>query len=262
MTKYLLATPYAGIPLSCDSCTKDVLEHQVLHLVWHVRCRFCRFDMRPFEHKSVVSNMDYKLAEKIVKRNDAKTCSICLCMSQDAFARRKHEETVHEGRKDSGYTCIKCGKSYTNRNALKYHEQTHHENIKHTCALCGLQFSSERNLFEHSELKHREKTQIPQFKCEKCNVNFSNRRNLDRHNRENHFESTLNLEYVEDMESLNILKCENCDKTFKRKFDLQRHYGSAHSEIGTKKQFKCPSCGNKLSTKSALNRHIRTVHNE
>ena len=133
MTKYLLATPYAGIPLSCDSCTKDVLEHQVLQLVWHVRCRF---DMRPFEHKS----------EKIVKRNDAKTCSICLSISQDAYARRKHEETVHEG-----FTCIKCGKSYTNRNALNYHEQTHNEIIKHDCALCELQFSSERNLVKHSE---------------------------------------------------------------------------------------------------------------
>ena len=260
MTKYLFATPYAGIPLSCDSCTKDVQEHQVLHLVWHVRCRFCRFEMRPFEQKSVVSKMDYKLAEKIVKRNDARTCSICLCTSQDAFARRKHEETVHEGRKDLGYSCVKCGKSYTNRNALNYHEQTHNEIIKHDCALCELQFSSERNLVKHSELKHGEKTQI--FKCEKCNVNISNKSNFDRHNRENHYEIKVNCDYVEDLDSLNILKCENCDQTFKRKFDLKRHIGSTHSEIETKQHFDCPDCGKKFSRKFALNRHTKNVHKE
>ena len=65
LTKYQFANPYAGIPLSCEICSKDVLEHQVLHLVWHVRCRFCRFEMRPFEHKPVVSITDYKVAEKI-----------------------------------------------------------------------------------------------------------------------------------------------------------------------------------------------------
>ena len=30
------ATPYAGIPLNCNSCTNDVLEHQILHLVVHL----------------------------------------------------------------------------------------------------------------------------------------------------------------------------------------------------------------------------------
>ena len=262
MTKYLFAIPYAGIPLSCDSCTEDVQDHQVLHLVWHVRCRFCRFEMRPYEQKSVVSKIDYKLAEKIVRRNDARTCSICLCTSNDAFKRRKHEETVHEERKDLGYTCIKCGKSYTNGNALKYHEQNHHENIKYTCSLCGSQFSSERNLMKHAELKHSEKTQLHQFKCEKCNVDFSNKRNFDRHNRENHYEIKVNGDFVEDLDSLIILKCEKCDQTFKRKFDLKRHYGSAHSEIETKDYFDCPVCGKKFSRKFAVNRHIKNVHKE
>jgi len=53
--------------------------------------------VRPFEHKSVLSNMDYKLAEKIVKRNDARTCSFCLCTSQEAFAfRNMKRQSVKE----------------------------------------------------------------------------------------------------------------------------------------------------------------------
>ena len=53
--------------------------------------------MRPFEHKSVLSNMDYKLAEKIVKRNDARTCSFCRCTSQEAFAfRNMKRQSVKE----------------------------------------------------------------------------------------------------------------------------------------------------------------------
>ena len=183
MTKYQFAVPHAGIPLDCDQCSKDVLEHQVLHMVWHVRCRFCRLEMRPFEQKPVVSITSYKLAEKVLKNLDGRTCSACLIISKDSHARRKHEETVHEGRVDGKfkcymcnksyssrstrrYHCCKCYKSYSNRNALEYHQQKH-ENIKYTCSVCGFQSSSEGNLVKHSEVKHDDKSLTSEFKCKK-----------------------------------------------------------------------------------------------
>ena len=259
MTKYLFANPYAGIPLSCDVCSKDVLEHQVLHLVWHVRCRFCRFEMRPFERIPVVSITDYKLAERIVKNLDASTCSVCLLTSKDSNSRKKHEETVHEGKYNGKYSCIKCEKSYSNKNALAYHEQKH-EAIKYICSLCGFQSSSDRGLTKHSELKHGEKSLTSEFKCEKCEVSFSVKRSFDRHNRENHYESKFNFDYVEDLDSLINIKCEKCDKTFKRKSDLKRHNESAHSEIDTNKKFKCPVCCKEFSRQFVLNRHIKSLH--
>ena len=259
MTKYQFANPYAGIPLNCDVCSKDVLEHQVLHLVWHVRCRFCRFEMRPFERKSVVSITVYKLAERIVKNLDAGTCSVCLLTCKDSNSRRKHEEIVHKGKYNGKYSCTKCEKSYSNKNALAYHEQKH-EDIKFICSLCGFQSSTDRGLTKHSELNHGEKSQTSEFKCEKCGVSFSLKSNFNRHNRENHYESKVNFDYVEDLDSLKMIKCENCDKTFKRKSDLKRHFGSAHSEIDTNKKFKCPVCGKEFLRKFVLNRHMKTLH--
>ena len=62
MTKYKHVYPYAGIPLSCASCTRDVKEHNMLHMVWHACCRFCKFHSRYQEQHSVVTMEDYKFA--------------------------------------------------------------------------------------------------------------------------------------------------------------------------------------------------------
>ena len=152
MAKYRLGTAYAGIPLSCESCTRDVLEHQVLHLTWHVRCRFCRFEMRPFEHKSVVSRIDFQTAEKVIKDRDARTCSVCLLQSKSSYSRKKHEQRIHFG-EDRKYSCDKCGKTYSNRNALNYHEETHDDN-KCECDLCGFKTSTKINLLKHKQVQH------------------------------------------------------------------------------------------------------------
>ena len=115
---------------------------------------------------------------------------------------------------------------------------------------------------KYSEVKHDDESQTSKFKCEKCEIGFSNKRNFDRHNRENHFESNVNVDYVENLEDLNITKCENCDKTFKRKSDLKRHSASVHRVIDTKKEFICSVCGKEFSRKDAMNRHIKSLHKE
>ena len=80
--KYLHVHPYAGIPLDCPQCTRDVKEHQLLHMVWHVRCRFCRMEMRPLCQKSVVTLSDYKEAEKVLMNVDGRTCAFCLVQQE------------------------------------------------------------------------------------------------------------------------------------------------------------------------------------
>ena len=44
--KYQFVQPYAGIPSNCKGCTRDVLEHQLYHMVYHLRCRLCSAIMR------------------------------------------------------------------------------------------------------------------------------------------------------------------------------------------------------------------------
>jgi len=48
---YQFATPHAGIPLNCLKCTDDVLEHQIFHLVFHTRCRFCSVDKNSYSSR-------------------------------------------------------------------------------------------------------------------------------------------------------------------------------------------------------------------
>ena len=63
---YLYAIPHAGIPTDCTVCTRDMVEHQTLHLVFHMRCRFCRHQMRPYEQQHILKMEDYKDAIKIL----------------------------------------------------------------------------------------------------------------------------------------------------------------------------------------------------
>merc|ERR1719427_1011088 len=94
-----IGVPYAGIPLSCVTCTKDVQEHQALHIVLHARCRFCRHQMRVLSgvlNKEIMNSADYEKAIGLVRWSDARTCSVCLTEHQDSFARRKHEKQIHD----------------------------------------------------------------------------------------------------------------------------------------------------------------------
>ena len=73
--KYKYAHPYAGIPVSCVKCSQDVMEHQIFHLVYHMRCRFCRFEIRPFEHQQSIRWLDqYEEACLNLTRRDGRTC--------------------------------------------------------------------------------------------------------------------------------------------------------------------------------------------
>ena len=256
MSKYIHVHPYAGIPQDCPQCTRDVKEHQLLHMVWHVRCRFCRMEMRPLSQKSVVTLSDYKEAEKILMNVDGRTCAFCLVQSQDSFARKKHEEVMHE-RKAGKFECDLCDGGFSNKNALQYHKDSHEE-LKVTCELCGFKSSSKSNLTKHIRVHSKGSTSETQHQCEVCVLKFSNYSNYKRHRREKHYDYKANLDFVEDMDAFNVVKCEKCTKTFKRLSDLKRHNESVHETTG--KTVKCDSCEKGYTRKDALKRHVKSVH--
>ena len=255
MNKYKHAYAYAGIPLTCISCSRDVEEHQLLHLVWHARCRYCRLQMRPVEWKSVVDIEDYEAAEKVIKNDEKRTCSFCLVQSQDSFARRKHEDTVHR-KIILKYKCDQCDKSFSNKNALQFHNDKHID-LKVACDVCGFQSSSSSNLAKH-KLIHSTDKQVVHHVCEDCNKTFSNENNLKRHKKEYHYENNTNLNFVEDMDEAKLIKCEHCGDKFKRKSHLKRHEESLHG--AKKKSFQCPNCDKVFSRKDNMCRHIKSNH--
>jgi hypothetical protein len=255
ITKYRFAHVYAGIPKSCESCSQDLLEHQVLHLVFHMRCRFCRFEMRPLIEGNVISLDDYKEMDEVLKERDAKTCSVCLRISDDKLAREKHESVVHM-KETQKFKCDQCEKTYSNKNALNYHIAKHKDVLKPSCELCGSQFSCTRSLERHKLTIHQDSSEQKPFECEDCGKGFSMESALKRHQREQHFGSKLNLDFHEGFATPAIFKCEQCEINFKRNSDLKRHTQSAHSV----KNFICSHCNKAYSRKDVLDRHIVAKH--
>ena len=132
--QYRFATPHPGIPLDCDSCSKDVLEHQILHLVVHIRCRFCRLEFMPFEKKTIRNIRDFVKADEYLQRQENRTCKFCYIKCKNMDARKKHEANVHVV-KEGKHKCSQCDKSYLNKNALEYHKKAKHDIGKSTCDL-------------------------------------------------------------------------------------------------------------------------------
>ena len=40
--------PYSNIPIDCKICEKDVFEHQSMHHIFHLGCKFCSHEARPY----------------------------------------------------------------------------------------------------------------------------------------------------------------------------------------------------------------------
>ena len=98
--------------------------------------------------------MDYRRGDRNLQGLENRTFSFCLTFF-GITARRNHEENVHQ-RKEKGFKCDLCDKSYSNSNALSYHKNTKHEDIvsKFNCNVCGLKFSTERILSRHRKSIH------------------------------------------------------------------------------------------------------------
>ena len=257
MMEYRFAYGYAGIPSNCKHCSADVLEHQVLHLVHHQLCRFCRYESRPLEQfKGRKSLKKFKKAEQTLNWRDNKTCSVCLKESKDKCAREKHEAIVHR-EECQKFKCDICPKSYVCQSSLDYHVKTHHQQIeKPTCELCGKQFADERSILRHKNNVHKTDGPPAEMLVCECGQKFSMLSNLKRHKREQHFDIKFNIDFHEGISPLKIFECENCDMTFKRKDHMRRHVLNAHSI----KTLNCLLCDKKFARQDNLQRHVKSKH--
>ena len=138
----------------------------------------------------------------IVKKGEDQLYPLDIINTCPGYARKKHEETLHEG-KPKQYKCEKCTKSFSNSNALSYHQAKHDNEVtRDTCDLCGSQFSSDGTL-RHKQLVHGEMPAEPEYVCLECGIKFSRKDNLNRHRKENHYDtSKANYDFVEDLDTL------------------------------------------------------------
>ena len=260
MTKYRYAHGYAGIPKTCEHCHSDLLEHQVLHLVTHELCRFCRFEGRPLEIKNAAKSLKkFIQAEKEVDFRDQRTCSVCLLESKNENARKIHEAIVHK-RTSQKFKCTQCPKSYVCQSSLDYHARKH-QNLEtvesHNCALCGKKFTAASSLDMHMNTIHAVSKGDSTYDCEDCEKKFESSKSLKRHMRESHFDVKFNIDFHEGFENLKKYECEKCDKTFQRAELLRRHVSYAHKVM---KRLVCTICGKEVGRPDSLKRHIKKVH--
>ena len=133
---FCYAIPYPGILLNYKSCTNDVIEHQILHHVFHLRCKFCRLEARPYEVLIDSSLKDFKNSVMHYQNRDNSTCSHCFLLLWDSYERKNHEKKIHS-EADSKYKCDTCDKSYLSKLSLTYHMEKHkEESTKFSCDEC------------------------------------------------------------------------------------------------------------------------------
>jgi hypothetical protein len=262
LDKYRFGYKYAGMPGSCLPCSKDLLEHQCLHLVVHNLCRYCRYETRPLGYQNNVLSLEqYKKKEEALDRRDESTCSICMKESVNKTARLKHEAIVHK-KETQKYKCDECPKSYTSIGTLQYHKRTRHglgEEVNESCDMCGKQFSSVGALTTHKKFIHSTDDEpVEEIQCDVCCQTISSLSNFKRHMREQHgdWEKRLNLDFHEGIPKMKLVECKQCEKKFKRKSDLNRHVANIHEE----KVFRCDFCENSYARKDNLQRHQKTKH--
>ena len=98
MSKYRYAHGYAGIPKSCEHCVSDLLEHQVLHLVIHEFCRYCRFESRPLEYKKASRSLKSLFKQKRKQILEMKEPVVYVCSNSKIEMVAKFTKRLFTGR--------------------------------------------------------------------------------------------------------------------------------------------------------------------
>ena len=147
-------------------------------------------------------------------------------------------------RSKQGITCETCGKNFTSAKNLKDHTKEQHLTDKLQCQVCQ-RWITPRRYKRHMIEAHSG----GQFKCDVCTKMFSCERNLKEHMKYQHQSGKL--------------QCEICLRSF-HPHSLRRHMIEVHSMLATtskrNNRCTCSICGLSLSSLKSLKRHIETIH--
>lgn len=223
----------------------------------------------------------------ISRREQRISCDQCDAVFKRKQNLQKHMRQVHEGQMEQCQLCPRqvkdlayhhrtvhqnvvfnchCGKSYTSKNALIYHEQNvHRPSAKQVCHLCAAELSAS-SLKLHMKLKHSGEVQktikCRQLECskyfrtkqqeklhyntihlnvkEECGICGGRFKNLAAHTKEIHLKGRQHT-------------CDQCGKGFTKNNDLKLHKERIHLA----KRYVCPVCGKKLSK---IQEHMKRAH--
>ncbi|XP_017047255.1 zinc finger and SCAN domain-containing protein 21 [Drosophila ficusphila] len=146
-------------------------------------------------------------------------CNHCNMSFSSGSSRHKHEVKVHgagpriltrqktKDEHDGRYFCSKCSKSFTTKNSLNYHMNSHNGTKPFKCKVCGRGFTDPNALRRHQGLHDK----FP-YHCDICSKGFLLRCKLTEH------------QLVHTAERPHW--CEFCDVHYRQKYNLNKHYNS------------------------------------
>uniref|UniRef100_A0A8C7KMP0 Zinc finger and BTB domain-containing protein 41 n=1 Tax=Oncorhynchus kisutch TaxID=8019 RepID=A0A8C7KMP0_ONCKI len=177
-------------------------------------------------------------------------CSFCnkLHASKKTLAkhvRRFHPDHIQEflamrRKKNDGWKCDICHKSFTRRPHLEEHMILHTQDRPFKCAFCDDYFKS-----RFARLKHQEKYHLGPFPCDICGRQFN-----DTGNRKRHIECTHG--------GKRKWTCLICGKSVRERTTLREHLRIHSGE----KPHLCSICGQSFRHGSSYRLHLRVHHDD
>jgi len=230
-------------------------------------CEICGFKMTSavaaHRHKKIHHPELYKhhcsicgagFETEVLCEKHAKTCEgslrkkgkVCICTVCGKTLSNRTALKLHVALHDPSYgkhKCEECGKLYTTENLLNFHRRTQHEGFKvqnvFPCEICGKILTRASGLRDHIKLVH---DKIFDKECPHCEFKASTNVDLKKHIEGNHLGITHS--------------CDQCGMEFKYSNNLSQHK-KVHSDV---RPFVCQECGSSFKKKSSLDRHILSVH--
>ena len=220
---------FPGILKSCLACQNDLTEHNNLHSVIHLSCKFCRFPAAKLEGAITLEN--YKENEIEMISMEYKTCSKCFKIFTREDNRKRHEA--------SG-------------NCMKKTEVTTTKPKKFNCDYCDSTFTEKRNLIRHTKI-HMENWEL--LKCPECPEKFMREDNRERHMQKVHKYIEVNKNtHFRLPRDIRKYSCDDCDMSFKTKYQCQRHNETIHAKD---QYFNCKFCHKQFSRKYSSHIHMQ-----
>ncbi|XP_073453785.1 uncharacterized protein [Aquarana catesbeiana] len=135
------------------------------------------------------------------------------------------------------FSCLECGKSFSQRGHLSSHKTTHTGEKPFCCSECGKCFSQKSSLLTHEKLH----TGVKPHSCSECGKSFIRRSVLSLHERVHTGEKPY--------------PCSECGRRFSQRTHLIVHKRTHTGE----KPYSCSGCGKCFSRKTYLDKHHQSL---
>ena len=236
---------YAGIPINCRKCKRDLLNHHSYHFESHANCRFCN---PTFFKTKASTEKELRFLIKDEAEYFKTVCQYCDRRFCDAYLVKRHIQTEH-GVKP--FKCMFCSKTFQSAKAKCYHERTVHcDPVKSiSCVNCDQKFKAEVHLRQHEKFVHSD---IRKVSCPECDAKFKQKKNMKAHMLKVHKEDYIKEDYRESSERVKEYKCKECISVFKYERNLNAHVRNIHVNDLS---FPCDMCESTFSNKSNLVAH-------